>query len=134
MIFHETISNLGLQEIPLKGRSYTWSNMQQDPLLEQLDWCFTSSNWISDYLSTLLLPLARTTSDYIPCMAHIGIAIPKAKVLRFESYWIDQPSFLDVVQSAWQVEVRANNIVTRISAKFKLLRRALSRWGHGILT
>jgi hypothetical protein len=38
---NDAISNLGLQEIPLKGRSYTWSNMQQDPLLEQLDWCFT---------------------------------------------------------------------------------------------
>jgi hypothetical protein len=38
VVFNEIISNLGLQEIPLKGRNYTWSNMQQDPLLEQLDW------------------------------------------------------------------------------------------------
>jgi hypothetical protein len=37
MLFNEVISNLGFQEIPLKGRSYTWSNMQQEPLLEQLD-------------------------------------------------------------------------------------------------
>jgi hypothetical protein len=40
MVFNEMISNLGLQEIPLKDRNFTWSNMQQDPLLEQLDWCF----------------------------------------------------------------------------------------------
>jgi hypothetical protein len=33
MVFNELISNLGLQEIPLKGRSFTWSNMQQNPLL-----------------------------------------------------------------------------------------------------
>jgi len=26
-IFNEVISNVGLQEIPLKGRKYTWSNM-----------------------------------------------------------------------------------------------------------
>jgi endonuclease/exonuclease/phosphatase family metal-dependent hydrolase len=64
MLFNEIISNLQLQEIPLKGRSYTWSNMQQEPLLEQLDWCFTSSNWISDYPNTLMLPLARTISDH----------------------------------------------------------------------
>ena len=37
MIFNEIISNLGLLEIPLKGRKYTWSNMQDDPLLEQID-------------------------------------------------------------------------------------------------
>jgi hypothetical protein len=42
MGFNSIISNLGLQEIPLKGRRFTWSNMQQEPLLEQIDWCFTS--------------------------------------------------------------------------------------------
>jgi hypothetical protein len=34
MVFNEIISNLGLQKVPLKGRNFTWSNMQQDPLLE----------------------------------------------------------------------------------------------------
>lgn len=43
MIFNEIISNLGLLEIqiPLKGRKVTWSNMQSEPLLEQIDWVFT---------------------------------------------------------------------------------------------
>jgi hypothetical protein len=31
---NEVLSNLGLQEIPLKGRSFTSSNMHQEPLLE----------------------------------------------------------------------------------------------------
>jgi hypothetical protein len=56
MTFNSIISNLGLQEIPLKGRQFTWSNMQQDPLLEQLDWCFKSTNWITIYPNTLMLP------------------------------------------------------------------------------
>ena len=46
-LFNEIIGHLGLLELPLKGRAYTWSNMQQQPLLEQLDWFFTSSSWIS---------------------------------------------------------------------------------------
>jgi hypothetical protein len=33
MIFNSIISNLDLQEIPLKGRKFTWSNIQQEPLL-----------------------------------------------------------------------------------------------------
>ena len=86
MIFNEIISNLGLLEIPLKGRKYTWSNMQDDPLLEQIDWVFTSANWISVYPDTLLLPLARSTSDHIPCKIQIGTNIPKAQVFRFENY------------------------------------------------
>jgi hypothetical protein len=38
--FNEIISYLGLIELPIKGRSFTWSNMQADPLLVQLDWFF----------------------------------------------------------------------------------------------
>ena len=37
LLFNDVIGHLGLIELPLKGRSFTWSNMHQDPLLEQLD-------------------------------------------------------------------------------------------------
>lgn len=33
-IFNDAICHLGLVELPLKGRSFTWSNMQANPLLE----------------------------------------------------------------------------------------------------
>lgn len=130
--FNDIISNLGLQEIPLKGRNYTWSNMQEDPLLEQLDWCFTSASWISQYPNTLLLPLSRPTSDHTPCMAQIGTKIPKAQVFRFENYWIDQPGFLELVQQVWNSEIHGTNSATTLSAKFKLLRRVLKRWGKSL--
>jgi hypothetical protein len=43
-LLNSIINILGIIKIPLKGGSYTWSNMQSDPLLVQLDWCFTSIN------------------------------------------------------------------------------------------
>jgi len=125
MVFNEVISNLGLLEIPLKGRNYTWSNMQSVPLLEQIDWVFTSSNWISTYPNTLMLPMARPTSDHTPCKIQIGTSIPKSEVFRFENFWVEHPGFLELVQSTWNINVRATNSATRISAKFKLLRAAL---------
>jgi hypothetical protein len=33
-LFNSIISHLGLIELPLKGRSFTWSNMQDSPLLQ----------------------------------------------------------------------------------------------------
>jgi len=42
LTFNDIIRKHKLVELPIKGRLYTWSNMQQDPLLEQLDWFFTS--------------------------------------------------------------------------------------------
>jgi hypothetical protein len=39
--FNEIISFLGIIELPIKGHAFTWSNMQTNPLLEQIDWFFT---------------------------------------------------------------------------------------------
>jgi hypothetical protein len=59
LVFNDLIDHLGLIELPLKGCTYTWSNMQQDPLLEQLDWFFTSVNWTLDFSNTMVLPMAK---------------------------------------------------------------------------
>jgi exonuclease III len=37
MLFNSLIQLHDLEEIPLKGRAFTWSNMQDTPLLEKLD-------------------------------------------------------------------------------------------------
>jgi hypothetical protein len=35
--FNSAISSLGLNEVKIQGRKFTWSNMQPSPLLEKLD-------------------------------------------------------------------------------------------------
>lgn len=40
LVFNRIISHLGLIELPIKGISFTWSNMQAEPLMEQIDWFF----------------------------------------------------------------------------------------------
>lgn len=79
-IFNDAIGHLGLVELQLKGRAFTWSNMQNDPLLEQLDWFFTSANWTIDYPSSEVLPVAKITSDHIPCKVSIGTNIPCSNI------------------------------------------------------
>lgn len=102
LIFNDIIGHLGLVELPLKGRSYTWSNMQQDPLLEQLDLFFTSVNWTNVYPNTMVLPLAKITSDHIPCKVMIGTAIPKSSLFRFENFWPEHPGFMKLCNLAGQ--------------------------------
>jgi hypothetical protein len=86
LIFNYLLGHLWLVELLLKGRAFTWSNMQQDPLLEQLGSFFTSINWTTDYPNTLVLPMAEITSNYIPCRIAIGTSIPEAIIFRFENY------------------------------------------------
>jgi len=72
--------------------------MQQNPLLEHLDWFFTLVNWTTIYPNTEVLPMAKPISDHIPCNVMTGTYIPKAKIFRFENFLPDHPGFFDVVQ------------------------------------
>jgi hypothetical protein len=100
-LFNEIIGHLGLIELPLKCSAYTWSTMQQNPILEQLDWFYTNSNWIVDFPNSMVLPLANTGSDHVPCVVSIDTNIPKAKIFCFENYWVDLPGFAQCVSSSW---------------------------------
>jgi hypothetical protein len=96
MVFNEIISNLGLQEIPLKGKNYIGSNMRQDPLLEQLDWCFTST---IGYLITLTLcfcPWPEPSLTTLLVKFKLALPFQKGKISRFENYWVEQPRFLEM--------------------------------------
>ena len=94
-LFNEIISDLDLVEIPFNGRSYTWTNMQSDPLLVKLDWAFTSSGWTLSYPATHVQPLSMPILD--PYVLHIGSSIPKSNIFRFENYWVDHVDFLNTV-------------------------------------
>ena len=131
-IFNEIIGHLGLPELPIKGREYTWSNMQDSPLLEQLDWFFTSANCIDSYPMTQVLPLARTTFDHVPCLVTISTSIPNAHIFRFENYWTEQPGFWDCVQQSWSKSSSNHHITAIISDKLKTLRKDLKAWQKGI--
>jgi hypothetical protein len=125
-LFNEIIGHLGLLELPLKGRRFTWSNMQAQPLLEQLDWFFTSAEWISSFPNTIVMPLANT--DHVPCVINIDNVIPKASIFRFENFWVDQPGFMDCVKQAWEAGTNKKYTSAIIAAKFKSLRYALKHW------
>ena len=131
-IFNEIISFLGLVELPLKGRAFTWSNMQDQPLLEQLDWFFTSCSWTTNYPNSLVLPLGKSTSDHIPCVVSISTTIPKAKLFRFENHWVSQPGFATLVENTWKIPVHASTAAGVLTAKFKNLRYELKRWGRSL--
>jgi hypothetical protein len=108
--------------------------MQTNPLLEQIDWFFTSVNWTSEYPNTVVKPLARTASDHVPCVVTIATSIPKARVFRFENYWVDLLGFVECVSEVWNKPTRRTSIARCISTKFKSLRHALKLWHTNLST
>jgi len=123
------IGHLGLVELPLKGRAFTWSNMQSDLLLEQLDWFFTSVNLTLAYPNTMVLPLAKITSDHIPCKIVVGTNIPKTNLFRFENFWLDHPDFNETVLEGWSKQIRNDRDAASVLAgKLKNTRYSLKIW------
>jgi hypothetical protein len=127
LVFNDIIHSLGLIELPLKGRSYTWSNMPNQPLMQQLDRFFTSSAWTLAYPNTVVLPLAKSVSNHTPCKIQIGTHIPKATLFRFENYWTLIPGFMDIVSTAW-FSCSQPDAARNVSAQLKALRATLNTW------
>lgn len=128
LLFNNAISALGLVVIPLHGRKFTWTNKQQPPLLERLDWFFSSQSWTSRYPLTIARSLVLETSDHWPCVIEIKTSIPKGKVFRFENCWMAHDSFMPLVASCWNGFFPQQDATKLLTAKFKSLRNALRHW------
>jgi hypothetical protein len=127
-LFNEAISALGLIELPLKGKRFTWTNKQHPPLLERLDWFFTSPSWTLNYPFTSAFSLTAETSDHVPCLISISTAIPKTHIFRFENYWLYHEDFMNQVHLGWQTDFHHADAAKVITAKFKNLRKVLKQW------
>jgi hypothetical protein len=103
--------------------------MQDSPLLQQIDWFFTSCQWSLSFPNTEVLPLAKSTSDHVPCVVKIATVIPKAKIFRFENQWIQQPGFFELVEKVCNTPLKSHSASGVITTKFKSLRYELKRWG-----
>jgi hypothetical protein len=127
-LFNDIIGHLGLLELPLKGRRYTWSNMQREPLLDQLDLFFTSQHWISDYPNSMVLPLAK--KDLIMFLVWLILThlYLRQRFFRFENYWVDLPGFTDCVTQSWERGSAKLYSSAIIADKLKGLRQELKKW------
>lgn len=128
LLFKEAISALGLIEIPLLGKKITWSNKQHPPLLERLDWFFTSASWLIGYPNTKACTLNSEVLDHTPCIIEIATDIPKSNIFIFENYWMEHENFLQVVSHGWSLPTFQTDAEKNLMAKFKNLRRVLKTW------
>jgi len=96
LMFNDAISRLGLNEIKLQGRKFTWSNLQQpSPLFEKLDWVFTNDSWTLSFPSTSVKAHRIDLSDHCPCVITISTSIPRKNFLGLRTFgWNTANSYL----------------------------------------
>ena len=87
-LFNDTLDSLGVVELPLLDRLYTWSNKRSSPVMARLDRAFVNTTQCSAYPNTTLTSLVRPTSDHAPLLLSIASTIPKTNLFRFENSWL----------------------------------------------
>lgn len=104
--------------------------MQDNPLLEKLDWIFTSAEWTSKYPNTMATPMAKLSFDHVPINIQVDSKIPKCHMFRFDEFWLDFEGFIDTITShlnnCTYFADPAKNIVDR----FKSIRKGLKAWSR----
>jgi hypothetical protein len=131
MAFNEAISKLGVIEISLSGQEFTWSNKQQQPLLERLDWFFINQAWSLQYPETGAKTMTKDISDHATCAISIKTEVPRARVFRFENFWMKHKEFKDAFLEAWNTHHHRIDPAMRITAKLKIARKHLKGWQKG---
>lgn len=66
--FNDYIQRLGVTEVQLSDRLYTWSNLQAHPILAKLDRVFTNNDLNYAFPFTYLSSLPKPTSDHTPLL------------------------------------------------------------------
>ena len=126
--FNDSISRLGLMEIPLLGRSFTWTNAQSPPILAKLDRALVNLQHTVAFPSTSLHALPKPTSDHTPLLLSMSTKIPKSQIFRFENGWLLRQSFVQTVLPAW-LDVRCiEDAAGQLAACLKSVRAASKVW------
>ena len=125
--FNDTICDLGLIDIPLVGRSFTWSNKHVVPAFAKFDWFLISDAWDDVFHLSIFKALPKTLSDHIHISLHTFSNHRCATRFHFEIMWLEHQNIHGIMASAWS-SVSHANIVPSNAQKFRKTRSALMMW------
>nr|CAD1819928.1 unnamed protein product [Ananas comosus var. bracteatus] len=130
--FREVVHDLGLVDLPILNRAFTWTNGRGAPTLERLDRALISTNWMLTFPRSTLRALPRPRSDHTPLVLSAFTFIPSSNLFRFETFWLRHPAISEVVSTAWNSTLPSSNPVNLFSFKLQSVQSALRKWSAGL--
>jgi hypothetical protein len=82
--FRRLINDLGIKELALHGRKFTWSNRQDTPTLVKLGRMFCSPEWEQLFPNCLLQSASTDGSDHCPLLLGLHDLKPGRRWFHFE--------------------------------------------------
>lgn len=89
-------------DIGFSGPRFTWTNKRklQALIQERIDRFFVNASWCLLYPDAKVVHLTRCNSHHCPVMLNM---LPTAPTLKFQTYWLTDPTFPKVVSQAWRM-------------------------------
>jgi hypothetical protein len=132
-MFNTLINFHELREIVMTGDLFTWSNNQENLVLEKLDRVLASKEWEDIFPSAIVSKLPREISYHNPLILSSGCCKPQKHLqFKFKSSWLINPEFISAVKRIWEKPCRAPTTLDRIQQKIKLIKQYFKGWGFNL--
>jgi len=132
-MFNTLINSHELREIVMTGGLYTWSNNQENPILEKLDRILAFKECEDIFPNTIVRKLPREISDHNPLILSSGPCKTMKHIQSiFENSWLINPDFLPTVRKIWEKPCRVASALDKIQQKLKMLKRYFKGWGFNL--
>jgi hypothetical protein len=117
----------------MTGGMFTWSNKQENPVLEKLDRVLVTKEWDDQFPEATVSILPREVSDHNPLIVSTGKKdnlpfIP----FRFDLNWLKNHDFLTLVKKIWMKPCKAKSTIDKIQQKLKLFKQFFKGWGFNL--
>lgn len=128
-LFNDFISAAGLIDVPVKNRTYTWSNKRPIPSFSKLDRIFTSHEWAVQYPIIMVEALGMVVSDHAPLLLTCKNMAPTQRRFKIETFWLKYEQPMLMVRKLWH-EMQPSNQdgLNLFHHRLEILHRALSLW------
>lgn len=128
--FRRLINDLGLIDVPLHGRKFTWSNQQDSPTLVRLDRALCSTGWEQAFPDNLMQSAATDSSDHCPLLLSLHAVKPGKARFHFEAFWTKLEGFQNAVEIAWSSVPVSSCPFDTLARKFRATVRGLQSWSQ----
>ncbi|KAK8596693.1 hypothetical protein V6N12_065173 [Hibiscus sabdariffa] len=131
--FNEFTDLCGLMDMPIKGGTYTWSNLRadDDAILERIDNVLFNTSWNDMFNKADCFMDPAIFSDHCPVILRLYDHNKKRRrAFKFESNWLLEKGCKSSVQEAWN-QLGNNSSGLLLNRKLNIIREKLRSWSKG---
>ncbi|XP_050241371.1 uncharacterized protein LOC126690300 [Quercus robur] len=128
LLLKECLDKCNMVDLGFSGSRFTWTNKRDAHVLiqERIDRFFVNIDWCTMYPEARVTHLTRCHSDHSPILLETNPTswARQNRLFRFQSFWLSDSSFPQVVQKAWAGAPSLQGAINKFS-------HAASKWNKG---